>query len=181
MPRDTSEESRRPEEDVQPQGRLSMDAAEPSHFADAVLYDLALGALPQDHRVAMLDHLANCDTCIEKLVTFQEAIATDRKVYAIWKPDILHAAGADQPPSIIRQATEDEKYLITLQPARSGEKDLLTIAVASALREHLEDHAVTLVSHEGNLIFRGTISGGTIIRIIERKWREELPFSIRVG
>lgn len=154
---------------------------QPRHLRDAVLFDLALEALPQEDQLAAQAHLAICEECVRRLVTLQEAIQTDRTVSAVWDPEILHAAGESRFVPILRCPTEDGKYVITLQPTRNGQKDLLTLEVTPLLQERFEGLTVVLVSSRGKVILRGTISEGNITRLIDRQLREEWPFRIQAG
>jgi hypothetical protein len=147
-------------------------------MTDAVLYELAFGESPPEHRDEAHVHLADCDACIQRLVAFQDAIQANQEVYAIWKPEVRHAAGEGASPSVVRHTTQDGKYHLTLQPSRDGQKDLLTLAVVTPWHQRLEGVQIMLVSSSGQLILQGIISGGTITRLIDRKWRNEWPFRI---
>ncbi|MGH9428301.1 MAG: hypothetical protein ACRD2L_18610 [Terriglobia bacterium] len=163
--------------------RTGREAGRPQkHLPDALLYDLALGEPLPEQRQEALGHLADCDECVQRLVAFQAAIATDKEVRAVWNPKVLHAAGEGQSPSVIKDLTEDGKYLITLQPTRDGQKDLFTLEVTASVGQSLEGQKVLVVSGKtGTVVLQGTISGGTITRLIARTLRDEWPFRIQAG
>ncbi|MGH7966637.1 MAG: hypothetical protein ACRERD_33210 [Candidatus Binatia bacterium] len=152
------------------------------HLPDALLYDLALGEPLPEQRQEALGHLADCDECVQRLVGFQAAIAADKKVRAVWNPQVLRAAGEEQSLSVIKDLTEDGKYLITLQPTRDGQKDLFTLEVTASVGLSFEGQEVLVVSGKtGTVVLHGTISGGNITRLIDRKLRDEWPFRIQAG
>lgn len=158
------------------------ETAQPQeHLTDALLYDLAVGELSAEQRPVVLEHLADCAACCRRLVDLQAAIATDREVRAVWTPKILRAAGGTQSPSVIKDLTEDGKYLITLQPTRDGQQDLLTLEVTSSFQQSLEGRKIIVVSAKGTVILHGTVSGGNITRLINRQLREEWPFWVHAG
>ena len=150
------------------------------HLSEAVLYDVALGELAPELREEAHVHLADCDICIQQLVTFQAAIRANRKVHGVWEPQVFHAAGGVPPQSVIRDGTKEGKYVITLQPTRDGQRDLFTLEVTPAFRQDLEGLQVVLVNRHGKEILRDTISGGTITpRLIDRQWRDTWPFRVQ--
>ena len=159
------------------------ETAQPQeHLTDAYLYDLAVGELSPEQRPVVLSHLADCDECVGRLVPLQAAISADKKVRAIWNPQVLHAAGSTESPSVIKDLTEEGgKYLITLQPTRDGQKDLLTLEVTSSFQQEIEDQKIMIISSKGTVVLRGTVSGGNITRLIDRKLREEWPFRVHAG
>jgi hypothetical protein len=153
----------------------------PGHLPDDVLYNLALDELSCEQREDAQGHVAACVTCRRRFGALEAALAADRAVYAVWDPEILHAAGSEQSPSAIKYPTPDGKYLMTLQPTRDGHKDLLTLEVMPAFQETLNSRKVLLVSSQGTVVLHGTISGGNITRLVDQKLRGEWPFRIQAG
>lgn len=148
------------------------------HLGDEDLFDLASGTLPVDERSRAHAHLADCGRCVRGLVEMQRAIESDRAVHAVWDPKVFHAAVEGQSPPVVEEPTADGKYRITLQPARQGERDLLTLQVSTPFREELEGQEIVVVGREGTVIMRGVISGGNVTRFIDRKLRAQWPFRI---
>ena len=151
------------------------------HLPDALLYDLTLGESAPERRQEALSHLADCDECVRTLVAMQTAVATDREVRDVWAPKVLRAAGGGQDQSVIETPTEDGKYVITLQPTRDGQKDLLTLTVTPSFRQSLEGREILVISAKGTVILHGTVSGGNITRLIDCKLRDEWPFRVHAG
>lgn len=150
------------------------------HLSEAILYDVALGELAPELREEVHVHLADCDVCIQQLVTFQAAISANRKVHGVWEPRVFHAAGGVPSQSVIQDGTKEGKYVITLQPPTGdGQRELLTLEVTPSFRQDLEGLQVVLVNRHGKEILRDTISGGIITRLIDRQWRDTWPFRVQ--
>lgn len=147
---------------------------------DGVAGETGLKILSED-RQKVLEHLADCQACVHQLTGHLQAIAADRKVREKWSPNIFYAAGADEPPPEIEEDTEDGKYRISLHPTDDGLRDFLTLRVAPEFLEDLEGQPLIVFSHRGHVVLHGTVTAGSISRLVDLKLRQEWPFHIHAG
>lgn len=162
----------------------SQSSPAPEHLAEAVLYDLVLGKCSPEQEEAARGHIATCEECRYQFADLQKAVAQDQEMRALWAPKVLRAAGGERSTSPIKDVTSDDerKYVITLQPTRDPQKDLLIFEVTPAFRQRFEGKEFTIVVNAtGTVVLRGTVAGGKITRLIDRELCDQWPFRVHAG